>query len=64
MTRIEEALAAIDTCAEAIELLGNKAADFVSGECISMMAGWLRGELTSQAEIIRNELQNSGRDVA
>ena len=63
MSRIEEALAAIDTCAEAIELLGKKAADFVSGECISMMAEWLRGELTSQAEIIRSELQNSGRDL-
>lgn len=64
MSRIEEALDAIDTCAEAIELLEKKAADFVSGECISMMAGWLRGELTSQAEVIRNELERSGRKIA
>jgi len=59
MSRVEEALAAIDTCAEAIELLGKRAADFVSGDCISMMAEWLRGELTAQSDIIRSELNIS-----
>lgn len=64
MTRIEEALDAIDTCSEVVELLEKQAADFVSGECISMLAGWIREELTQRAGVIRDVIEEKGRKVA
>ncbi|GAB6113431.1 hypothetical protein [Desulfomicrobium salsuginis] len=65
MSCIEEALTAIDTGIEALELIYNKeAADFVSDECISMLARLIRDELAFRSGIIRGELQQSRRKVA
>lgn len=64
MTRIEEALDAINTCTEIVELLEKKAADFVSGECISMLAGWIREELTQRAGVIRDVIEEKEGEVA
>jgi len=64
MRPIEEALSKIDNCAEVLDLMEKKGADFLTTECASMLGGWLHLELTSQTEAIRQELQRSGRKIA
>lgn len=64
MSQIEQALTAIDTGIEALELLSHKeTVDFVSDECISMLARLIRDELALRSGIIREELQQSRRKV-
>lgn len=65
MSRIEEALSAIDIAIEALELLTKQeTVDFVSYECISMLTGMVSKELASHSGIIRGELQRTGRKAA
>ena len=62
MSQIEQALTVIDTGIEALELIYNKeAVDFVSEECILMLARLIRDELAFRSGIIREELQRSKR---
>lgn len=62
MSQIEQALTVIDTGIEALELIYNKeTVDFVSEECISMLARLIRDELAFRSGIIREELQRSKR---
>ncbi|MGE4440423.1 MAG: hypothetical protein AB7D27_02925 [Desulfomicrobium sp.] len=65
MNRAEEALDAIDTAIEALELLTKQeTVDFVSYECISMLTGLVSQKMASQSGIIRDELQRPKRNAA
>lgn len=65
MSRVEEALFGIDIATEALELMVRKeTVDFVSTECILMLAGWICDELAAQTSILKTEIQRDGRKIA
>ena len=65
MSCIEEALTAIDTATDAIEMISKKeTVDSVNSECISMLLRLIRNELAFRSGIIREEFQQSRSKVA